>query len=192
MRDRQSIIGFTEAELGLFAAILLLIFSIHPVSRPIRPPDRERPIPQDRTTPSIGAFQKLSQQNKDLLQGKDQTDKQNIDLSEENRRLQQEIDKLKGLKSRQRPACTEKGLATGFLFGVTIVGADNFRIGDSTFDLAGLLRQFGPQLSAAAKAGCVQSIRAYYDRDLSLDDSIEARKALQLHFYLAEGGEAPN
>jgi hypothetical protein len=188
MRDRQSIIGFTEAELGFFAAILLLaVFLEHRHRSPTLPtPHSEgRTIAPEQTHARIVS---LERRLAELQSSRSQ-------LMREREKLETEIQRIKGLRSRQKPSCRERGVTKDFLFNVTVEGSNSFKIGETVTNLAGLLRSAGARLELAKQADCVESVRIFYDYGrVSLAQAVIARRSLQEHFYTAEperSGDGP-
>jgi hypothetical protein len=179
MRDRQSIIGFTEAELGFFVAVLLLAVFLE---RRSTAPSAERPrkdaaVELQQARIQIGH---LEQRLADLPATQS-------DLGRERQSAKTETQAIKGLRSRQKPSCRERGVAKGFLLNVTVEGSNSFKVGDTVMNLAGLLGSVEPRLAVARQADCVESVRIFYDyRRVSLGQAVIARHSLQEHFYVAE------
>jgi hypothetical protein len=168
MRDRFSIIGFTEAELGFIAAILLFAATLttkpHPVSKP---------------TPIVSAaeFNQMKLRLAELTRLNAEEIKKNVEL-------QREVDELqnKHLRSKQKPTCIEKKVATGFVAYIEVEGSDEFKKDGEVYDLEALLDQLSPQLTIAQEAGCVQSIHITPVAGLSADEYVRARTALARYF----------
>lgn len=91
-------------------------------------------------------------------------------------------------RSAQRPSCRATGIISGPLFSVTVTAVNRFEISGRPFNLAGVRKQYGADLQAAERAGCVHSIRIYYAAGLSLEDYHVAANRLKQNFYAAELG----
>ncbi len=179
MRDRQSIIGFTEAELGFFVAILLFAFLVeHRAYINAKPPPQNVSLESDKSHARIKELESLLSHSL----------KRRSELASQNKDLLKEIKELTGVRSHQKPSCTEKRLEKGFLFDVTVEGANSFVIGDKLTDLDGLLNSVESRLENADREGCVESIRVFYSDKVSTPESLAARKALQRRFYITEPG----
>ena len=180
MRDRFSIIGFTEAELGFIAAVLLFaafISKVRPASHTI-PADQwksiERQLADDAAMKSrIAELRRI-----------------NAEQARQNLLLQAELNRERTLRSRQKPSCIERGVARGFVADVQIAGVNRFAIGGESCDLTGLLRRLSPQIEQAKAAGCVQSIRVGYGDGVSLADYLAGRSELARDFYVYDTGGA--
>jgi len=164
VKDRFSIIGFTEAELGFIAAILLFAaMSAHrtAVAKPVSQP-----------TPAVSRkdFENLQRQFSQEIR--------------KNVALQHELDRQRNLRSRQKPSCIERHIAQDFVAEIQVTGIDQFQLEDETYDMKGLLQRFSPQFKQAQDAGCVQSIRATPGTNISTSDYVRAMNALGRHFYL--------
>jgi len=150
--DRQSVIGFTEAELGLFIAILFLALFVSGPSK--------NPGPQDVTLP-----------------------KTTVDsLRQRVRVLTLQIDTLRGRRSRKRPSCREKGIASDYLLDVGVLSSSNFQVGRSVYTIRQLLQAVRSSLDSAATAGCVHEIRLRYRPGLSAEEYDTAVRTLVPYF----------
>ena len=187
--DRQSIIGFTEAELGLFVAILFLVLALAG-----GPDDKgTSQIPKPNLTPQppepTSAADHIHLLKEQVAQLEDKTSRDAVKIGDDAIKiaeLEREIEKLRGLRSRQTPACTERNVAKGSIRDVTIVGPNSFQVGPSTYHLGGFLDTVAAELRQAKAAQCQQVIRVLYSSTLSMPDSLAARKALTRYFYLLE------
>jgi hypothetical protein len=182
VRDSQSIIGFTEAELGFFIAILILIIAV-------KQTPEAQPKNSELRRPAIG-FQ-LDEANRKVLvleqQLADVRNQRTLDVATI-AKLEKELDKLQRLRSPQLPTCTYKKVADGPILTVVIRGADVFQIGSLTYDLEDLREKADADLARGKAAGCRQVIRVSYAPSISEADAFAARKALQQDFYLQEVG----
>jgi hypothetical protein len=173
VRDRFSIIGFTEAELGFIVAILLFAaMSAHRTAV-------AKPVP--KLTPAVSRkdFENLKQQFSQLARSNAQEIQKNLEL-------QRELDRQSNLRSRQKPSCTERHIAQGFVAEIQVTGIDQFQLEGKTFDMSDLLQRFSPELKQAQNAGCIQSIRVIPGANISTRDYVQARNALGQHFYPAD------
>jgi hypothetical protein len=160
--DSQSIIGFTEAELGLFLAVLFLILalgsqSVAPSKIPSHP----------KTSAPIDLSQKVEQQNKDIKALSQQLSAatKRADIAEA--AAKHANSQQQHLRSKQRPTCHEKGIQTGtFLFDVTVLAA-GFQVGNKNYNWEELLQAYAPQLQQAMATDCSYTVRVYFDRALS-------------------------
>jgi hypothetical protein len=179
MRDRQSIIGFTEAELGFFVAILLLAVFLERRST-VLPADRPRKDAAAELKQARVQINHLEQRLAELRAAQSH-------FAHERQSLDTELQTIKGLRSRQKPSCRERGITKSFLLDVTVESSNSFKVGDTVTNLAGLLRSVEPRLEAARQADCVESVRIFYDYGrVSLVQAVIARRSLQEHFYIAE------
>jgi hypothetical protein len=170
VRDRFSIIGFTEAELGFIVAILLFAaMSSHRVAI-------AKPAP--RPTPAVSRkdFENLKRQYSQLALS-------NAEEIQKNLALQRALDKQSNLRSRQKPSCKERNIAQGFVGEVEVAGIDQFQLKGKTFDMDGLVQHFSTELKQAQGAGCVQTIRVTPGANISTRDYVRARNALGQRFY---------
>lgn len=185
MRDRFSIIGFTEAELGFIAAILLLV-AFTTKSRSAAPNSAPHTV-------SAEQWKSIERRLADAAAMKSKIAELNRAREEDERRnllLQAELERERNLRSRQRPSCMEKGVARGFIADVQVTGPNRFVLDGDGADLAGVLRKLSPQIAQANAAGCVQSIRVSYGGGVLLDDYLAARSKLARDFYIDDAGGA--
>jgi hypothetical protein len=171
VRDRFSVIGFTEAELGFIAAILLLaaFYSKIPWNSQPKPP----PTPQTALTPhpahAIPDVAKLKAQIAGL-QG---------DVA----KLESELNRHRHLQSVQKPSCIERGIARTFIADVQVFGDDDFEMQGESYDLTRLLSRLSQPLQESKDAGCVQSIRIAPGNGVATGDYIRGRNQLGQFFY---------
>jgi hypothetical protein len=173
VRDRFSIIGFTEAELGFIVAILLFAaMSSHRVAIA---------KPASRPTPAVSRkdFENLKRKYSELALS-------NAEEIQKNLALQRELDKQSKLRSRQKPTCKELNIAQGSVGEVEVTGIDRFQLEGKTFDMDGLLQHFAPELKQAQDAGCVQTIRVMPGANISTPDYVRARNTLGQRFYASD------
>lgn len=174
MKAQQSIIGFTEAELGFFAAILLLLVLIqkpkdHPVAVPLPTPSTMRPSIEMVPRHDLDRLQRENERLKNQL----------VDANEQ-------LTKLKGLRSHQKPSCIEKKVANNYLFDVTIEEENIFVVDGQQYSFASLMTKFAAQTAEASHLGCAHSIRVFHGEDVSADDYVSARKTLSGYFFVTD------
>jgi len=194
MSDRQSIIGFTEAELGFFVAILLFAFVFEhrvntdkPKPQPTVQSVEKAPTLKFENLPDLSLeLNKSSARIKELESLLADSLLRRSQLASQSEDLQKQINQLKGLRSRQTPTCIAKKIEKGFLLDVTVQSANSFVTGEKLTDLDGLLNSVEPRLEAAEREGCVESVRVFYSDRVSTSDSLVARRALQQYFYIVE------
>ncbi len=156
MRRGQTVRGFTEAELGFFLTLLLLFVYLM-----TRPPES----PATTDTVSRVAFDSV---RVSLVAAQAKLD------SIERQRL----------RSRQRPGCLEKGLATGPLFQARVLDADVVLIAGRQRSLSRLEQAFGPELARADSAGCVHVVKLSAETDVMASVYQQVIRRLQKHFYV--------
>jgi hypothetical protein len=166
VRDRFSIIGFTEAELGFIVAILLLAAMLSHRTAVVKPTSKPTPAV------SLKEFESLKQQVSQLT------------IS--NKALKHALDQQSNLRSRLKPPCVERHIAKGFIGDIRVTGIDQFQLEGKTFNMDDLLDRFSTELKQAQEAGCVQSIRITPSPNISPGDYVRARNALGQHFYPAD------
>lgn len=94
-----------------------------------------------------------------------------------------QIEKQK-YKSNQRPSCTAKKVAGGFLGTITILKNRKYRTDDFEFTAAGIEEYYKADLALARKNGCVQSVKVLHSKGVSLSDYLDALKKLERWFYI--------
>lgn len=94
---------------------------------------------------------------------------------------------LDSLQSAQIPSCREKGVVSGFLFDVTVIGDQRFRVEGRTYpSLESLLNRFQESMEVAEDAGCIHQIRVRPEANVGLPEYRAAVKRLARHFYYLE------
>jgi hypothetical protein len=172
MSDRQSIIGFTEAELGFFLALLCLILFVVAAANAAQSP---APL-ETKPTVSITA---------------DSMRKLLGDLEASNRRLanlEAQLDSLRDRRSRITPSCKEKGVAAGPLFTIAVVAPDRFILEGQTLSIQDVLAKTGANRAEAQRAGCVHEIRVEYLSSLSASELDQGWRLLDPEFRLLRAG----
>jgi len=173
VNDKQSIIGFTEAELGLFVAILVFIIAglkYQAVSR--------------NDLSAISSVPLLNQKVQSLA-------KENLELRARLDSVQNNAKADTKLRSHAAPSCKERGISKGFLFDVIIKGPDTFQVGSNDLDSEALYDSFDSQIQAAEVAGCKHTIRVFYSPGVTTPEYLAARKTLERFFYPKDSGAAP-
>ncbi len=178
MSDKYSVIGFTEAELGLFVAILIFIIAAAGPRSDVSSTGKSQSTPSATSMPNL---ESLSRQIEALT-------KENRRLQARLALLEAEAQKTSALRSRQLPSCKEKRLTKGFLFDVVITGPESFQVGSRKYDFDALIDNFDSQISSAKAAGCVHTIRVFYVPGVSLSDYLGSLDELRQYFYPSDSG----
>jgi hypothetical protein len=176
LSEGQNIIGFTEAELGLVIAVLFIAVAIW--KNPL-----EEPQPAKTTAVKPDPRYLQSKLDAERIHTRELEDKL--------RHLQLAAKDNKDLRSRQKPTCKEKGVASGDLLNAVVLGPDRFQVGQNTYDLGQLLKSVAPDMEAAKQAGCLHTIRIYYAKGIGIDDFDQGRRVLRNHFYGDSFGPEP-
>jgi hypothetical protein len=171
MSDRQSIIGFTEAELGFFLALLCLILFVIAAAKPNPPPQPPEPkgavIPQDSLDRLLHELHASAQRIATL---------------------EATIDTLRDRRSRITPSCSEKGIASGPLFTVAVISPNRFRLDGAPVSIEEILARTQAERAAAKRAGCVHAVRVAYLSSLSASQLDAGWKLLDPEFRLIRAG----
>jgi hypothetical protein len=185
MSERHSIIGFTEAELGFFLALLcLVLFVAGTAGRAAAEADERASASAAADEPPPGVL--VPPDSLMRLAAEIALLRARIDT------LTATIDTLQGRRSRIAPACVERGVATGPLFEVVALGGGRFRLGADTVSLDEVLMRTSAPRAAAERAGCVHQVRVGYLASLGAAEYDAGRRALGQHFrLLASGAAAP-
>ena len=155
MTDSQSIIGFTEAELGFFLVLMfVLIWAISPAV----------------------ADTGISADSAALLE------KRAIILAAANdsarRRLKQLERAADSMRSTILPSCRSKAIVRGPLMYVTAVGAGRFILGRDTVPFGAIAEQTANARAVARSVGCVHQIRFAVAGNVLAAESERARAYL--------------
>jgi hypothetical protein len=166
---RDELIAFTFGELGIFIAFVL-IFVIAFDSQG-QPDDRTNQVEllQTELAHSKAEAERLrneSQQYRDSYVA-----------------LRDSIRSLDDLRSKQRPSCQEKGVASGFLFTAEVSGPNNFRLGQATFSFSQLVARFSSELAVADSEDCVHQVNIQPAPGLSGEDLAAAIDRIQTRFF---------
>jgi hypothetical protein len=162
--DSQTIIGFTEAELGLVLALVFLVLWLVS-SRPAIAIDKAPPtavVPKDSA---------------DLLAARVES------LMVVNAALELSLDSLRPKRSRLAPSCAEAHVADGPLFTVRVEGVDSYLIDGQAYTWSGLLEKSALARAVAARAKCRQQIRVSTDPSISAAAYSTALRRLRSEFY---------
>jgi hypothetical protein len=180
MSERQSIIGFTEAELGFFLALLCLVLFVVAAAKPIEMAGEvtTEPAPEPAEPAGIvlppDSLARLATRIAHLVA--------RIDT------LETTIDTLQGRRSRIAPACVERGLAQGPLFTVVAVDRARYALGPDTVGIAELLERTRSERAAAERAGCVHQVRIGFLPTLGAPEYDRSRRELAASFRLLTAG----
>jgi hypothetical protein len=173
LSERPSIIGFTEAELGFFLALLCLVLlavAAPAVGTPPEEPETEEVVPADSA---------------DRLERRLAAAEQRIDS------LRTVLDTLRDRRSRITPSCVERGAAGGPIGTVTIHGPDRFGWRGDRLTRAELLAVTAAERSRARAARCVHQLRVHYEAGLDAASLDSGWRALAGEFRLIRSGAAP-
>lgn len=134
MRDRQSIIGFTEAELGLVLALVAL--ALWATSVPTTSAENVVTIPQV-------ALDALKDTVKQARAWKKSSDS---------------LFALAGKRSNQTPMCREKGYPDRSIATITILGNDNYQMNGEVTSLNEILTGLAAPQGFAKSHGCRHTV----------------------------------
>jgi hypothetical protein len=167
MSDRQSIIGFTEAELGFFLALLCLILFVVAATPALAPTEPEpeglvqaEPVPPEPVPSGVT----IPEDSLSLLISRLALLEVQIDS------LEAVMDTLRDRRSRIAPSCVERRIAEGPLFTVAVVAPDRFRLGHELVSMDALLARTEHERATARRAGCIHQIRVAYLASLSASE----------------------
>lgn len=166
MRDRQSVIGFTEAELGLVLALvgLGLWASVEQKKEPPKPPQQGVvAVPQGTIDSLVEAAKE-----RDYLRGA----------------LQRANAQLANV-STQTPRCIERGYAYPQIASITVLEANTFAVGESQVDLEGLLELLKVEQRFASDSSCRHAVWVTSARGLGADEFTRGLKTLRSVFNTA-------
>jgi hypothetical protein len=159
--DRQSILGFTEAELGFFLVFLFVVLWAAsaaaeqlPREPPAEPPAKssvQTAVRADISPDSLAALQRRLAA------------------------LQHEVDSL---RSPIWPSCRSRGLSSGPLLTVIVVGDGLLRLNDETLTVQQLSVRTAEARTRAEDAQCRHEVRFGYQRTLSAEETETARKRI--------------
>lgn len=177
MSQRQTVIGFTEAELGfflVFAMLLLFLVTRRPVFATAGPTDSVTVA-----THTLDSLQRQANAANTVQQQRDSLRQRLAELGDT------------GKRSRMTPSCKEKGLATGPLFDATVRGIDDFELGGDRLDAASIRQRFSAELARSAAAGCRHTARLFYAPGLSADMLQSGMQHLARFVYVGVAGARP-
>jgi hypothetical protein len=152
MDDRQSVLGFTEAQLGFFLVLLFVV-----VWAAVGPSDKP-PTRDHLTADSAGKLISLIG-----------------DLQRKADSLQQKADSL---ESPIWPSCASKRIAPGVLLTVIAIGDGLFRVGDDTLDFGELAAHTEEDRAEAYGLRCRHEVRFGYRHDLLSPVTESARQKI--------------
>jgi hypothetical protein len=166
MSDRQSIIGFTEAELGLFVVFFVLMLG-------------------PKATPTEnGDAVSVPRSELDSLRA---TASRVPDLEDQVAQLQVTNDSLSGLRSSLTPPCKEKKgtFPRRFLLeDVVVEGPDSFSVAGRSLTLDKLLARVDEQLRKARRIDCTHEITVRQGLEVDRKVFYRAQRALRRDFYV--------
>jgi hypothetical protein len=170
MNERQSLIGFTEAELGFFLVLLGIVLWVTTAgaSPPVTPPVGVQIAPE-----SLAALQAARAR---LVAAERQRDS-----------LRRVVDSL---RSPIWPSCRSRGLARGSLGTIIALGANRYRWDTDTITVAQLGARTQSARAAAEQAQCRHEVVLGFRRDLSAPEYEASRRGVQgLSLRLLTGPE---
>lgn len=170
MNDSQTVLGFTEAELGFILAVLFVALFVAASASAVPQKDGTIVVPSDSLT-RLETRLAASEQRADSLKS--------------------ELDRVARKRSNLTPPCSELRVAAGPIADVVIRGRDLFAIGDEVVTLSGLREMLAAPLAAAGST-CRHSVRMYYGRGVSVEEYTQGVRGLQRYFYGPQLGAAPN
>jgi hypothetical protein len=167
MKDRQSIIGFTEAELGLVLALIFLALWVDA---------------QAKIRPQVPGVVEVSQRDLGVLRDSvQQGSKAIVTLAVTRDSLRRLRDSLSGI-SNQTPRCIERGYSERFLGEILIRGRNDYEIGGRRTDLSGVLAHFAEPLAWAKAHRCLHAVRVSGVPELAVKDYTPALRAIRQRF----------
>lgn len=161
--ESQTIIGFTEAELGLVLAVVFLVLWVV----------GNRPIAKAQEPPVAV----VTKDSADRLAARADS------LAAMNEVLELTLDSLRPKRSRMAPSCTEVRVANGPLLTVRVEGSNTYVVEGKSYTWAQLLEFTSLARAAAVHAKCRQQIRVTTDPDISAEAYNRALRRLRGQFY---------
>ena len=155
MSRAQAVMGFTEAELGLFLVLVLLAAAVG-------------------ASPSGTTTVRRSTLDSALARG--------ATLDTALQVTRDSLQRLRDLRSRQTPTCRERKVAEGPLFTVTVLASNRFHIGNEILTLQGIHGRYGDAMGIARTQRCRHQIRVRYDSRVNADDLWTALRVLRKDF----------
>jgi len=173
VRDRFSIIGFTEAELGFIVAVLLFVaMSAHRST--VAPPAPQTTVARLAAQPtpvvSLRDYEKVQRQYSQEV--------------EKNLALRRELDQRTNLRSRQKPSCIERHVAQHPVAEIQVTGRNQFRLEGETYDIETLLERLQLQLKQGARRG-LRAIYSGKSRRRRVDDRLHSIKEYARTVFLS-------
>jgi hypothetical protein len=171
--ESQTIIGFTEAEIGLVLAAVFLVLWLLASSTSHR-------VVSPRT-----AIETISRDSLEHLRARADS------LLARNASLERSLDSLRGKHSRMTPSCEETHAASGPLFTVHVAGNNAFVVDGAEYNWSSLLERTALARAAAAKVRCRHQVLVSTAPDISAAAFDQALRLLRSQFYvglLATGG----
>ena len=173
MEDRQSIIGFTEAELGFFLALLMLALV-------------------------VAASDSASAADTAAAEGRESIARAEHEATRANERAaaaeslvvasRGQISKLKDsintLTRPGTPSCIEKRVASAPVADLVVLSASEFALGGERLDASTVLARFASELAIGEQNGCRQVIRLRPRPGVDGVALLTARDRLTTRFYV--------
>jgi hypothetical protein len=148
--NRSSVLGFTEAELGFFLALLCLVLWVGTAKPPQPPPPSKTQVPTISPDSAAALQARLA-------------------------KLQHLVDSL---KSPILPTCRSKGVIAGPLLSVIALPGDNYRLNGETVPFEDVATSTAEARANAKAAGCVHEIRLGFLETMSAPDYEASRRRI--------------
>jgi hypothetical protein len=152
MSGQNSVLGFTEAELGFFLALLCIVLWVSATAAELRPKAVLKPPP--RSTITLDSARLLEKR-----------------IS----RLQRLVDSL---KSPILPSCESKHVINGPLVSLIALPGGNFRLDGETVALGEIAEITAPSRTKARSDGCVHAARLGFVESMSAPEYEMARRQI--------------
>lgn len=113
----------------------------------------------------------------------------NRELHQTKKKLEEEVLKLRELRSRDQPSCMEKGLASGPLFVATIRGRNQYELPNGRLtSLEGILSENAQALALATRNSCRHRADVFYGLGVSGVEYDEALRRIRGSFRISMKG----
>jgi hypothetical protein len=158
MRDRQSIIGFTEAELGLILTLVAL--ALWATALPKQATKDAITVPKER----LEALEDTARLARNWKQTRDS------------------LLRSVGKRSNLTPTCQEKGYDIAVIATITVLGNDNFEMNGEVSSIVEILNQLDEQQQFANAHGCRHGIIVKGKPGLSVEQFTPGFSSLRRYF----------
>jgi hypothetical protein len=157
MKGTHSVIGFTLGEIGLVLLLGVLVIGTRDL-----PENREAVVNADSLHAVIAVLRADSVRH----------------AAE-----RMELERLRKLRSRQTPTCTERGVAQGFLTPVYVLGEGRYRVGNRVMNIGAVRTHFAADIERGLREGCRHQIDVHYIPSLTSREFNNEHRRLQRDFY---------